>query len=274
MPDTERSSPTGFDAYAPAEIARRVEFAGVAKVRQSTVTTLILATLAGAYIGFGALSYTIVVTDSALGWGPTRLLGGAAFSLGLLLVIVAGAELFTGNMLIVIGWADRRIRAAELLRNWSLVYLGNLVGALGTALLVTLAGIGDLRDGSVGAQAAAIATAKLNLSMPEAFFRGILCNVLVCLAVWLSFAARSLADKVMAILFPITAFVMAGFEHSVANMYAIPLAMLGGLVEPDIGGLVGNLAAVTAGNIIGGGILVALVYWSVYIRGGEAPRPL
>lgn len=274
MPEGERTPAADFDAYAPREIARRVESAGLAKIRQSRLTTLILAVLAGAYIGFGALSYTIVVTGSTIGWGPTRLLGGAAFSLGLVLVIVAGAELFTGNMLIVIGWADRKVRTAELLRNWSIVYLGNLAGALGTAILVILAGVIRLDGGAVAEQAAAIAAAKLQLPVSEAFFRGVLCNVLVCLAVWLSFAARSLTDKIVAITLPITAFVMAGFEHSVANMYVIPVAMLAGLVEPDLGALAVNLAVVTAGNVVGGGILVALVYWAVYVRGGEAPRPL
>jgi formate/nitrite transporter len=274
MDHARQPASPGLDAYAPSEIARRVEVAGLAKVRQPILTTLTLAVLAGAYIGFGALSYTVVVTESALGWGPTRLLGGVAFSLGLVLVVVAGAELFTGNSLIVLGWADRRIRLAELLRNWGIVYLGNLVGALATALLVVLSGILDLRGDAVGAEAAAIATGKLQLAPAEAFFRGILCNVLVCLAVWLSFAARTLTDKVFAIIFPVSAFVVAGFEHSVANMYAIPVAMLGGLIEPDLSGLVLNLALVSAGNVLGGGVLVALVYWAVYIRAGDQPRPL
>ena len=274
MPEADRPTGADFDAYAPREIARRVESAGLAKIRQSGLTTLILSVLAGAYIGFGALSYTIVVTGSELGWGPTRLLGGAVFSLGLVLVVVAGAELFTGNMLIVIGWADRKVRTMELLRNWSIVYLGNLAGALGTAILVILAGIIRLDEGAVAAEAAAIAAAKLALPLSEAFFRGVLCNVLVCLAVWLSFAARSLTDKILAITLPITAFVMAGFEHSVANMYVIPAAMLAGLVEPDLGALAANLIVVTAGNVVGGGVLVALVYWVVYVRSGEAPRPL
>jgi formate/nitrite transporter len=187
MDDAKLISASGLDAYAPAEIARRVEYAGRAKVRRQRVsTTFVLGVLAGAYISFGVVSYTIVVTGSTLGWGPTRLLGGAAFSLGLVLVIVAGAELFTGNALIVIGWADRKISSAELLRNWAVVYLGNLVGALGTALLVVLSGILELHDGAVGSEAAHIADAKLQLAPFAAFFRGVLCNVLVCLAVWLS----------------------------------------------------------------------------------------
>jgi len=261
------------DSYRPAQIAARVEFAGLGKIRQAFTTTLLLSILAGAYISFGALSYTIVVTDSGLGWGPTRLLGGAAFSLGLVLVIVAGAELFTGNVLMVIGWASGRVRGLDVLGNWSLVYVGNLVGALATAALVILSGILDLSDGAVARTAAEIAAAKLQLTGSEALFRGILCNVLVCLAVWLSFAGRSLTDKVIAILLPVSAFVVAGFEHSVANMYAIPVAMAAGLVDADIASLLRNLFFVTAGNVVGGGVLVALTYWVVYIRNGEEPRP-
>jgi formate/nitrite transporter len=262
------------DSYRPTQIAARVEFAGIGKIRQSFTTTLLLAVLAGAYIAFGALSYTIVATDSTLGWGPTRFLGGAAFSLGLVLVIVAGAELFTGNVLMVIGWASGRIRALDIIRNWSLVYLGNLIGALATAALVVLSGVLELRDGAVARTAAEIAVGKLQLTAPEALFRGVLCNVLVCLGVWLSFAARSLTDKVLAVLLPISAFVVAGFEHSVANMYVIPVAMAAGLVETDIPGLVRNLLFVTVGNVVGGGALVALTYWVVYIRDREQPRPV
>ena len=255
-----------FDAYKPAQIAARIEAAGVAKVRQDFLTTLMLAVLAGAYIGFGALLYTIAITGSEIGWGPTRLLGGLAFSLGLILVIIAGAELFTGNALVVMAWADRRISARELLRNWAIVYVGNLIGAIATAVLVVLSGAMDLDGGAVGQTAASIASAKLKLGLTEAFFRGILCNVLVCLAVWLSFAGRSVIDKVAAIAFPITAFVGAGFEHSVANMYVIPVAALAGLVEFDLPAAVANLFVVTAGNIIGGAVLVALVYWLIFGR--------
>jgi formate transporter len=218
-----------FDAYKPAQIALRVEAAGVAKARLDFVTTLMLSVLAGAYISFGALFFTIAVTGSELGWGPTQLLGGIAFSLGLVLVIVAGAELFTGNALIVMAWADGKIRGRELLRNWVIVYIGNFIGSTATGVLVVLSGVLDLNGGAVGGTAASIASTKLELGLVEAFFRGILCNVLVCLAVWLSFAGRSVIDKVAAIVFPITAFVGAGFEHSVANMYVIPVAMLAGL---------------------------------------------
>lgn len=255
-----------MDCYRPAEIAARVNDAGVAKVRLGAEQMFMLAVLAGAFIGFGALFYTITVTGSSLGFGPTRLLGGVAFSLGLILVIVGGAELFTGNNLIVMAWADRKVTGTEMLRNWAIVYAGNFVGALATATLVAISGILDLGDGAVAGTAVSIAEGKLGLTATEAFFRGILCNVLVCLAVWLSFAAQRVSGKILAIIFPISAFVGAGFEHSVANMYAIPLAMLNGSLAPDVPGLLANLAAVTAGNIVGGGGFVALIYWVIYLR--------
>lgn len=255
-----------IDAYTPAQIALRVESAGVAKANLGSVPTIVLAILAGAFIAFGAMFYTLVVTESTLGFGPTRLLGGAAFSLGLILVVVGGAELFTGNNLIVMAWADKRITGRQLLRNWVLVYLGNFLGAVATAGFIALSGALDINSGAVGATAATIAESKLQLAPIEAFIRGILCNALVCLAVWLCFAARSVTDKILAILFPISAFVGLGFEHSVANMYVIPVAMFSGLLESDISGLLVNLGVVTLGNIIGGSLLVALVYWVIYRR--------
>ncbi|ANK81924.1 MAG: formate transporter FocA [Rhizobiales bacterium NRL2] len=255
-----------MDAYTPAEMAVRVRTVGVAKARLPAVSVLTLGVLAGAFIAFGAVLYTIVMTGSPLGFGPARLLGGAAFSLGLILVVVGGAELFTGNSLMVMAWAARQVSTARLLRNWALVYPANLAGALGTLGLVWLAGTHDMAGGAVGDTAAAIAAAKLSLSPLEAFARGVLCNVLVCLAVWLCFAARDVAGKVLVIVPPITAFVALGFEHSVANMYLIPAGMLAG-GEFDLAGLLGNLVPVTLGNIAGGGLLVAGVYWICYLRG-------
>ena len=252
------------DAYAPAEIAQRVENAGVAKAGLATIPTLVLAVLAGAFIAFGAMLYVVVVTNSGLGFGPERLLGGLAFSLGLILVLVGGAELFTGNSLIVFAWADRKITGTRLLRNWGLVYLGNFIGATATAVMVHWSGIHNLADGAVAASAMRIAEAKLALAPIETFIRGILCNVLVCLAVWLCFAARSVAGKILAIVFPISGFVALGFEHSVANMYMIPAGWLAGSGLVTTGGYAANLLVVTIGNVIGGGVLVALVYWLVY----------
>jgi formate/nitrite transporter len=223
-----------------------------------------------------------VTTSTDLGYGPTRLIGGIAFSLGLYLVVVAGAELFTGNNLMVMAWAGRRISASLLLRVWGIVYLGNLAGALATVLLVYLSGQWRFDDHAVGANALRIANAKVNLDFAEAFFLGVLCNGLVCLAVWLTYSARSNLDKAIAVVFPITAFVASGYEHSVANMYFIPLGLLlkpeeavlstGGVDASQLADLdaahflFANLLPVTAGNIVGGGLLVGAIYWFVYRR--------
>jgi len=258
-----------FDAYAPAELAQRVENAGVRKAGLALLPLLTLAVLAGAFIAFGGMFYTLVVTGAGPGFGPVRLLGGVAFSLGLVLVVVGGAELFTGNTLIVLAWVDRKVRLAALMRNWVVAYVGNFIGALATAVMVWLSGTLMLGDGAVAATAVAIAEGKAALPPLEALFRGILCNVLVCLAVWLSFAAHDVASRILAIVFPIAAFVALGFEHSVANMYLMPVGMLAG-AEIDAVDIVANLLPVTVGNIIGGGVFVALTYWIVYVR-GEGP---
>lgn len=257
--------PHPLDVVAPARIAALVEEVGVRKVALGFVETFTLGVLAGAFIALGAMFYTVVVTGSELGFGPTRLLGGMAFSLGLVLVIVGGAELFTGNSLIVLARASGKVTSAALLRNWAIVWCGNLVGAVGTAVLVHLSGVLALGDGAVAETALSIAQAKLALGPMEAFTRGILCNILVCLAVWMCFAAHNVSGKVLVILFPITAFVVLGFEHSVANMYLLPVAMLDSGAF-DLAGLAANLALVTAGNIVGGGVLVALIYWLIYRR--------
>jgi formate/nitrite transporter len=273
MQDEARSSnqhvaetPSALDVVPPAQIARLVENVGIRKANLSLVQTLTLAILAGAFIAFGAMFYTVVVTGSELGFGPTRLVGGMAFSLGLILVIIGGAELFTGNSLIVLAWMDGRINTQALLRNWSIVYIGNLIGAVGAAILVHLSGILDLNDGAVGQTTQAIAQSKVSLAVVPAFVRGILCNILVCLAVWMCFAAHTVTGKVFAMLFPVSAFVALGFEHSIANMYLIPIAALQPGSTIGIMGLLGNLIPVTFGNIIGGGVLVALTYWLVYLR--------
>lgn len=256
-------NPTAIDAYAPAEIAQRVAGAGVKKAAAPLTQTLVLAVLAGVFIAFGGAFFTLVMTGSPLGFGPARLLGGLAFCLGLILVVVGGAELFTGNNLIVMAWAERKVTTARLLRNWGLVYLGNLIGAFAMVALVWLSG--SLALGEVAATAAAIAEGKTALAPLEAFVRGILCNALVCLAVWLCFAAHSVPGKIFALLWPITAFVALGFEHSVANMYLIPIGQLAG-DGLDLSAFLGNLLPVTFGNILGGGLGVAGVYWAVYLR--------
>ncbi|MFK7815188.1 MAG: formate/nitrite transporter family protein [Gammaproteobacteria bacterium] len=254
------------DAYTPAKMAELVENVGVKKAALRTFPTLMLGLLAGVFIAFGAMFYTLVITNQYMGLGSTRLLGGIAFSLGLILVVVGGAELFTGNNLIVMAWADKKITTIKLLKNWSLVYFANLIGAVGAAVLVYWSGTLSLGDGAVSETALEIAITKVNLDPMQAFIRGILCNVLVCLAVWLCFSARDVSGKILAIIFPISAFVALGFEHSVANMYFIPLGMLisnGGVGVLDF---LGNLIPVTLGNIVGGGVFVALVYWAVYLR--------
>jgi formate/nitrite transporter len=260
--------PNLSDAHSPQEIARKVERLGVAKARADTLTLLVLAILAGAFISLGALLFTVVITESGLGFGPTRLLGGVSFCLGLILVVVAGAELFTGNNLIAMAWASRLIGTREVMRNWLLVYVGNVVGCLGTVLLAVQANIAGLGNGAVGEMALRIAISKADLSWVEAFTRGVLCNALVCLAVWLAIGARSVTDKVMAILFPITAFVVMGFEHSIANWFFLPFGLtMDTLGSVSIAGVGRNIVAVTAGNVVGGTLLVAGVYWVAYLRG-------
>ena len=259
-------SPSPQDAYPPAQVALLVEQVGVKKATLPAVPTLALGVLAGAFIAFGAMFSTLALTGSPLGFGPSRVLAGLAFSLGLVLVVVGGAELFTGNNLVVMAWAARKITTGQLLRNWALVYVANLVGALGSALMMWWSGALGLGGGAVAETAIAIAEAKVALGFTEALFRGILCNVLVCLAVWLSFAAHDVPGKVLAIIFPISAFVALGFEHSVANMYLIPIAMLAGAESVTAAGFLANLIPVTLGNIVGGGGFVALVYWLIYLR--------
>jgi formate transporter len=255
----------GSDAYAPQEVAARVSDVGVAKAHLPWLTQALLGVLAGAFVGLGALMFTLVASDATLGFAASRLLGGLVFSLGLILVTVAGAELFTGNNLIAMAWAGGHVSTAELLRNWVTVGAANFVGAAGLALLVWWSGQGALNQGAVARAAVRIATAKAELPWVEAFFRGVLCNVLVCMAVWMAMAGRSVVDKAVAIVFPITAFVAAGFEHSIANMYFFPLAMLLGapLTAAD---MARNLLPVIAGNLVGGSVLVAGVYWAIYLR--------
>ena len=280
-----------FDALMPPEMARKAERVGVQKTRQHWLNLLALAVLAGAFIALGAMFATTVLAgaDGALPFGVSRLLAGAAFCLGLILVVAGGAELFTSNNLIVMAWAAGEVRLAEMLRVWLIVYFGNLVGAVATAALVFLSGQYRSGDGTVAKVVLSIAAEKTSLPFDQALFLGILCNVLVCLAVWLSFAARSLTDKVLAVLFPVSAFVAAGFEHSVANMYFVPLGLFVKAWAPaalwtQLGsaatgyesltwlGLVQNLVPVTIGNVIGGGGFVGAVYWFIYLRSERPGR--
>lgn len=292
-----------IDAFPPAKMASRMEAVGVTKAGLNTWTMFALALLAGAFIATGAIFCTVVTTGLAaagVGYGMIKLLGGLVFCLGLIAVIVAGAELFTGNNLIIMAFASGKITVTQLLRNWVIVYAGNFVGSILTAFVMFLTKQYMSSGGALGANALAIANAKCGLGFIQAIALGIMCNALVCLAVWLCASARSTTDKIMAIIFPITAFVAAGFEHSVANMYFIPIGLFirgfagGGFWEAigktaaDYGSLtwsaffLQNLLPVTIGNIIGGAGFVGLAYWFIYLRPqkvvevkpGVAPRIL
>lgn len=260
----------GFDCYSPKEIAERVENVGVTKANLPLLSMTALGVLAGGFIGLGALYFNLVVSDATLPFAIARVLGGMVFALGLVLVVVAGAELFTGNNLLVMAWVSRRIPTRKLLENLFVVFCANFIGAAGLAWIVSLSGHANMNGGAVGRTAITIATAKCALPFAEAFFKGVLCNLLVCLAVWLALAGRTVTDKILAIIFPISAFVAAGFEHSVANLYFIPLGLFLSGADASTAltwsGFVHNLIPVTLGNLVGGAGLVGLVYWVIYRR--------
>jgi formate transporter len=277
-----------FDALPPQEMARKAEQVGETKAGMDILTTFALAVLAGAFIAMGAVfATTTLAGSSGMPYGVARLLGGLTFSLGLILVVVAGAELFTGNNLIVMAWASRRVSTVRLLRNWAIVYAGNFAGAIATAGLLYAGKQYEFGKGAVGAQALSIAAAKTGLGWGQALALGALCNALVCLAVWLCYSARTTADKILAIVPPIAAFVASGFEHSVANMYFIPYGLFVKANSAFVGSTAGlpdlshltwgrfiadNLVPVTIGNIVGGGLMVGAIYWFVYLR-KRAPAP-
>ena len=276
--------PSPLDALLPPEMARRAEEIGAAKVAMDRGRLVALAVLAGAFIAFGAIFSTVALAGAGEApWGATRVLAGVVFSVGLILVVVGGAELFTGNNLIVMAWAGVRVDTLALLGNWAVVYAGNFAGGLGVALAAGGARLHEAGGGAVGATALGIAAAKLELGFLQAVLLGILGNVLVCLAVWLAYSARSTTDRVLAVVPPIAAFVAAGFEHSVANMYFVPFALFLAALDPGFvaargvdahaltwaGFLARNLIPVTLGNVLGGALLVGGVYWFVYLR----PRP-
>jgi formate/nitrite transporter len=286
-----------IDALLPQEMATKAEYLGVRKAEMPFLKMFMLAVLAGAFISLGAIFATtvgagsIAVTASGgevvyaagLPYGVNRVLVGLVFCLGLILVVIGGAELFTGNNLIAMAWASGKVTGKALLRNWVIVYLGNFVGSFGTVILMFLTRQYTFGANSVGVGALKIGVAKVEFSFIQAVALGILCNALVCLAVWLTFSARTTVDKIAAIIFPITAFVAAGFEHSIANMYFIPYALFikyfdAAFVE-NVGSLVphlelltwksfvfNNLIPVTLGNIIGGVVFVAVIYWAIYLR--------
>jgi len=283
MTDGGTEATLRLDALLPPEMAMRAEEIGVRKASMDALGTFALAVLAGAFIALGGVFATTALAGAgAAPWGPTRVLAGVAFSLGLILVIVGGAELFTGNNLIAMAWASGRVTTRALLRSWAIVYAGNFIGAAATAALVCLGGTQRFGGGAFGITALGIAHAKLELGFGQAVALGILCNALVCLAVWLSYSARTTTDRILAVVFPISAFVAAGFEHSIANMYFVPMGLFMAALDPGFtaahdpglraqalswsGFLLRNLLPVTIGNVLGGTLLVGAVYWFVYLR--------
>jgi formate/nitrite transporter len=280
----------GIDALLPPEMALACETAGAAKAARDEVALVVLGLLAGAFIALGAVFMTVVLTGAGdLPWGVARLLAGLVFSLGLILVIVGGAELFTGDSLMIVACASGRITLRSLLRAWSLVYAGNIVGAIGTAALVFLSGQYAFAGGGVGKTALAVASTKAALPTIELFFLAVLCNVLVCLAVWMSFGARSTSDKILVIVPPVAAFVAAGFEHSIANLYLLPYGLaIKAWAGPEFWSAIGqtaaaypeltvvstlhNIVVATVGNLAGGSLMVGAVYWFVYLRRREQAR--
>jgi formate transporter len=290
-----------IDALLPQEMATRAEYLGVRKAEMPFLKMFMLAVLAGGFISLGAIFATTVsagsmpvtapdgavVFTTGLPYGVVRLLTGFVFSLGLILVVVGGAELFTGNNLIVMAWASGKVTASALLRNWAIVYLGNFIGSIGTVILMFFTRQYTFGSNAVGIAALKIGVAKCDLTFIQALALGILCNALVCLAVWMTFSARSSMDKILAIVFPITAFVAAGFEHSIANMYFVPYALFIKMFDPNFVAsiadkvphlekltwqafFINNLIPVTIGNIIGGTVLVAAVYWAIFLRKKES----
>ncbi|NOQ22939.1 MAG: formate/nitrite transporter family protein [Candidatus Aegiribacteria sp.] len=266
----------------PAAVAEALaNKVGVKKTQNSFKNLLILGILAGVYIAFGAQLATIVGHDISkfLGVGIAKLVIGGVFSVGLMLVVIAGAELFTGNNLIMMSVLNKKATVGSMLRNWGIVFFANLIGSLLIVWLIHSSGLLNVNDGAVGAKAVAIANGKVNLGFMEAFSRAILCNWLVCLAVWLAVAARTVIGKIFACFFPIMAFVASGFEHSIANMYFIPIGILNkgmavaGLDVSNLnlsGFIVTNLIPVTLGNIVGGAFFVSTLYYFVFLKGKKA----
>lgn len=269
---------------SPREITARISEISKAKASLPWLSTLVLAFLAGSFIAFAAQGSTLVAHDPP-SFGLGRLLTGAVFATGLMLVVMAGGELFTGNSLMVVGLLDRAIRPIDLLRNWSLVYAGNFAGSLFMAFLMAWSGLWRLNGGKVGASVISIAASKVSLDFVQAFVRGILCNWLVCLAVWMAAGASSAPGKAVTIFFPIMLFVASGFEHSVANMYYVPAGLLA-MGDPALSALTSlpapaltwgsfiwkNLLPVTLGNIVGGVIFVATLYWIAFAYSPSRPH--
>ena len=274
-----------FDSLLPPQMAERAADIGVGKATKDPIKSLLLAISAGIHIGIAFVFYTIVTTGAGdLPWGITRLLGGLAFSLGLILVVVTGGELFTSSVLTLVARASGKISWYTLMKNWATVYIGNLIGALLLVACMLLTKQYMFDHGQVGLNAMAISQHKMLHDFIQAVALGIMCNVLVCIAVWMTFSGRTLTDKIAVMILPVAMFVSAGFEHCIANMFQVPLAIgiktfapaefwtMTGANPADyvdlnmMDFLMNNLLPVTLGNIIGGGIFVGMWYWLIYLR--------
>jgi len=259
------------DSLAPLEIEAKVEEVGVGKVGMAFSKVFVLAILAGAFIAFGGMYFCIFLGDPSIPFAVQRMVGGICFCLGLVLVLCCGAELFTGNSLIICAKASGKVSWGGMLKNWAIVWLGNLVGALAAVALVYLAQVWSMNGGGVGEAMVSVAAGKVSPDWATLFFKGVMCNIFVCLAVWIGFSARTVVDKVIGIILPISAFVAAGFEHCVANMFFLPMGCLlnsmgvGAAGAVPFEGILYNLSAATLGNIVGG-LLVGLAYWFVFAK--------
>lgn len=275
----------------PAEIAETAVDTATKKASLAPSVQLVLAILAGAFIAFASQGSTMAAFNlfaEPQTYGLGKVLAGAIFGTGLMLVILAGGELFTGNTLMMAAVLSKKVRVSAMLKNWVVVFAGNFVGAMLVTLMIVASGQLDSGGGLLGGQTLKIAVHKVNLSFFSAFFLGIMANWLVTLAVWLSYGARDMTGKILAIFFPIWLFITSGFEHSIANMYYVPAGILARanpewaaasglsadvldtLTWPNF--LLGNLLPVTLGNIVGGAIFVAGAYWFVYLKNKKDPK--
>lgn len=273
-PEELRATLPKSEALSPAEIEAKAEALGVTKTNMSFKQSFVLSIMAGAFIAMGAMFFCLVVGDPDLPFAVQRVFGASLFCLGLLLVVVCGAELFTGNTMIVMTAASKKIRWSAVWKNWVIVFVGNLVGALVIVAVVYLSGFQNMNGGLIGETMVSVASGKMTLDWVTLFAKGIMCNFLVCLAVWIAYASKTVADKMLGILLPITAFVACGFEHCVANMFFLPMGFilsLSGVVVPGIdpaslslGGMLWNWSATVPGNIVGGALFVGMMYWLAY----------
>lgn len=257
------------DALAPAAIEAKAETVGVTKAAMPAAKCFVAAMLAGAFIGFGGMYFCTFLGDPTMPFAAQRMVGGICFCLGLTLVLCCGAELFTGNVLMICAKASGKIPWKGVFRNWGIVWIGNLVGSLLAMVVIYLTNLQGMNGGAVGEAFVSVAAGKVALDPVTLFFKGIMCNVLVCLAVWIGFSGKTVADKVLGLLLPISAFVACGFEHCVANMFFLPMGLLlnsvgfGAAGAITLGGIAYNLVLATLGNIAGG-LIVGLAYWFIY----------